>query len=169
MSTFQLDKCSSSHRIVEACRKEGHGDAVLLPRHLENLEDADLVPVVMTGSSLFVTNDRRLPIQCAALIPDANPGIVLVTNYPRRHQTLTVPLMLRLFGQIKARVPDWHQFSLNNNILEITAEGVGVGHVQSGVYIFDGYFEFMADDWPSSFLSVLQTNAARFPPRLSSP
>jgi hypothetical protein len=30
MSTFQLDKCSSSHRLVEACRKEGNGDALLL-------------------------------------------------------------------------------------------------------------------------------------------
>jgi hypothetical protein len=115
---------------------------------------------------VFVTKDRRLPTEWAALIPDTNPGIVVVTNYPNRHQTLTVALMLRLFRQVKARVPEWHQFPLNNNVLEITAEGIGVGHVQGGVYLFDGYHQFTDENWPADFLAALQANATRFPSQL---
>ena len=49
MNTFQLDQCASSHAIVEACEKEGHGEALLLARTLHNSQDRDLVPVVMAG------------------------------------------------------------------------------------------------------------------------
>jgi len=57
MSTFRLDQNLSSHRVVEACRAEGHGDALLLPPHLHDTEDADLLPVLLAGNSVFVTQD----------------------------------------------------------------------------------------------------------------
>ncbi len=69
MSTFQLDQCISSHAIVEACRQEGHGDAIMLPNNLRNTKDPQLVPIVMAGTSVFVTKDWNLPTECASLIP----------------------------------------------------------------------------------------------------
>ena len=167
MSTFQLDQCSSAHRIVEACKEEGNGEALLLPADLRDTKDADLVPAMMAKDTVFVTKDHRLPRECAALIPDVNPGIVVVTNYPTRHQTLTVNLMLRILARVKSKVPQWHQAPLNNSILEITNEGVAIGHVEGGRFKNDGYFEFDGDNWPADFLATLQANSSRTPPGLA--
>ena len=72
MTRFQLDQCTSSRRVVDACRAEGHGDALPLPRSLHDTPDADLVPAVLAGGAVFVTTDRLLPRQCAGLIPDSS-------------------------------------------------------------------------------------------------
>lgn len=168
MSTFQLDQCSSARRIVDACKEEGHGDAFLLPRDLHNTLDVDLIPLMMAGDRVFVTKDHLLPSECAALIPDVNPGIVVVTNHPRRHQTMTVSIMLRILAHIKSIVPQWWQAPLRNSILEINNEGVVVFHVESGQLITNGYYEFADQNWPGDFLAALQANASRMPPGLTS-
>lgn len=166
MSTFQLDQCSSSAEIVNACSKEGHGDALLLPDELHDTKDVDLVPIMMARSTVFLTKDRRLAKQCTSIIPDVNPGIVIVTNYPQKFLQMTDSRVLRILGRVKKSLPCWYEVPLNNSIVEINVEGVGVGHVQGGVYKFDGYFDFKCDQWPDGLIAILQANASRFPLRL---
>ena len=166
MSTFQLDQCSSSKHIVDACSKEGHGNALLLPDELYDTKDAILVPIVMANNTVFFTKDWRLAKQCAPLIPDSNPGIVTVTNYPHKYLQMTDSRVLRILGRVKKSIPSWHEIPLTNSIVESNVEGVGVAHVESGKYVFDAYFDFDGEGWPDGLIEVLRANAGRFPPRL---
>jgi hypothetical protein len=167
MSTFQLDQNIDDRRVVEACSAEGHGEALRLPSALRDLEDPALLAVVMAGNSPLVTLDRCLPRDHSPHIPDANPGIVVVTNYPRRHQTMTSTLALRILAALKGRIPSWHEAPLNNSVLEVTAEGVGVSHVQRGIFVFDGYYEYSDPGWLGNLQAALQVNALRGPRGLS--
>ena len=166
MSTFQLDQNIDDSRVVQACSAEGHGEAVRLPPSLRNALDPELLSVVMVGPCPLVTLDRSLPREHAAHIPDRNPGMVVVTNYPKRFQTMTSRIALRVLANLKCSFPAWYDCPLANSILEVTGEGVAVGHVLRGVYITDGYFEFTADTWPAALQTVLQQNATRILPAL---
>ncbi len=89
-----------------------------------------------------------------------------MTNYPQRYLQMTDSRVLRILREVKSRIPAWYEVPLNNSILQITVEGVGVGHVESGRYIPDDYFAFKDERWPEGLIAILRTNAARFPPLL---
>jgi hypothetical protein len=167
MTTFQLDQNISDARVVAACRADGHGDALALPPELRDVLDPELLAVVLAGSSPLMTLDRHLPPDHSAHIPDLNPGIIVVTNYPDRWRTMTSRLALRVLAKLKACFPDWHQCRLNNSILEITAEGVAVGHVEQGKFASGDYYEFTDETWPAPLRAALERNASRGPPRIS--
>jgi hypothetical protein len=163
MSTFQLDQCASDEVIVQACAEEGHGEAVPLPLDLHNTKDNVLVPLMMARETVFVTKDRLLARQCISLIPDRNPGIITVTNYPKRYLQMSASRVLLILRKVKQGIPAWFEVPLHNSIIEITVEGVGVAHVESGKWVTDGYFDFAVDGWQEGLLAVLRANAERFP------
>ncbi len=163
MSTFQLDQCASDKAIVDACKKEGHGDALLLPGELHDSKDHVLVPIMMARETVFVTKDRRLAKQCVSLIPDTHPGLITITNYPQKHLQMSASRVLLILRRVKQSIPAWYEVPLSNSIVEITVEGVGVAHVEGGKWKFDGYFEFDNEDWPNGLIAVLRVNADRFP------
>ena len=166
MTTFQLDQNIDDVKVVDACKAEGHGEANRLPVTLRDAEDPQLLAVVMAWNCALVTLDRKLPWELSAHIPEENPGIVVVTNYPRKFPTMTSRIALRLLAALKKLFPTWHEFSLRNSIVEITAEGVAVSHVQRGVIISDGYFEFSDESWLAPLQEALKRNSERGAPRL---
>jgi hypothetical protein len=163
MKTFQLDQNLDSRKVVQACNDEGHAGARRLPPRLRDTEDPDLLAVLMAEPAPLVTLDRRLPRDHSAHIPDANPGIVVVTNYPRKYPTMTSVIATRILGKLKASFPAWSEAPLNNSLVEITAEGVEVCHVLRGSIVRDGFFSFADADWQTNLLAKLRENAGQGP------
>src|SRR5947199_5149814 len=112
MTTFQLDQNIDDAKVVDACKAEGHGAANRLPVALRDAEDPQLLAVIMAGNSPLVTLDRKLAWEHSAHIPDEHPGIVVVTNYPKKFPTMTSRIALRLLAALKKRFPTWHECSL---------------------------------------------------------
>jgi len=117
----------------------------------------------MKAPAALVTLDRRLPREHTAYIPEANPGIVVVTNYPKKYPTMTSAIATRILGNLKASLPTWSDAPLNNSILEITAEGVEVCHVHDRRLVRDGYFSFTDPDCQGKLQEKLRENADRGP------
>ena len=74
---------------------------------------------------------------------------------------MTDSRFLRILRKGKSSIPSWYDVPLNNSILVITVEGVGVVHVESGRYTFDDYVAFKDDRWPDGLIAVLRANAVR--------
>ena len=116
MSTFQLDQCASDEAIVKACAEEGHGDAVLPPLDLHNTKDNVLVPTMMARETVFVTKDRLLARQCISRIPDRNPGIITVMNYPKRYLQMSASRVLLILRTVKQSIPAWYERSITRSL-----------------------------------------------------
>jgi hypothetical protein len=161
MKTFQLDQNLNSGKVVRACNDEGHARAQRLPHSLKDILDPGLLDALMTEAAPLVTCDRRLPRDHSNHIPDANPGIVVVTNFPQKFPTMTAKIAMQILANFKTCFPGWHDAPVNNSIIEITAEGVEVYHVEHQILVRDRYFPFDAPDWPAAFLATLTANAGR--------
>ena len=163
MKKFQLDQNLDSRKLVRACNNEGHATASRLPPTLRDSEDPVLLMALMKAAAPLVTLDRRLPREHTTHIPDANPGIIVVTNYPKKYPTMTSAIATRILGNLKLSFPTWPDAPLSNSILEITVEGVEVCHVHDKCLVQDGYFPFTDPAWPEKLQEKLRENANRGP------
>lgn len=160
MTTFQLDQCLDSKRLVRDCAAEGRCLTLRLPRPLHDVEDPELLQTLMAAPNPLATFDRALPRDHTAFIPDRHPGLLVISNFPAP-QTLTVRIAQQVIKRFKAAFPDWDQVSWSNSVVEITTLGVEVWHVQQAHLIRDDYFSFDAADWQTRLRDLLQRNGQR--------
>lgn len=158
MIAFQLDQCLDSKRFVRNCTAEGRCQLFRLPPPLRGAEDPQLLAGVMAVANPLVTFDRSLAHEHTAHIPQNNPGIIVISNYPAP-QTLTVSIAQKVLAKFKSAFQDWHQVSWRNSVVEITSLGVEVWHVASGKLVRDAYFAFDTADWQGGLRTALHANA----------
>ena len=160
MIVFQLDQCLDSKRFVRECSTEGLCQVQRLPPALRNEPDAALLTVLMGTKNPILTFDRELPQDHATFIPDENPGIIVLSNFPSP-QTMTVRIAQRLLQGFKSAFPDWHQVAWRNSVVEITSIGVEVWHVSRGALVRNGYQGFDNSGWQERLKAVLAENSRR--------
>ena len=160
MIAFQLDQCLDSKRFASACSAAGHCDVFRLPPALRGAEDPNLLSMVMAGPNPLVTFDRALAHDHTRFIPELNPGIIVVSNYPSP-QTMTVSVAQKLLHDFKTAFPTWHQVFWNNSIVELTTLGVEVWHIAGGGLMRNEYLAFTTPDWKPRFRAILDENSRR--------
>ena len=160
MIAFQLDQCLDSKRFAKECHAEGLCQVQRFPSVLRNAEDPELLMTLMVQAIPLVTFDRALAHEHARFIPDNNPGIIVISNYPSP-QTLTVSIAQKVLRRFKAGFPEWHQVAWRNSVVEITDIGVQVWYVQSGKLVRNEYLAFDAPGWQERLRAVLVENSHR--------
>lgn len=99
MIAFQLDQCLDSKRFAKECHAEGLCQVQRFPSVLRNAEDPELLMTLMVQAIPLVTFDRALAHEHARFIPDNNPGIIVISNYPSP-QTLTVSIAQKVLRRL---------------------------------------------------------------------
>jgi hypothetical protein len=168
MSRFQFDKCLDDIEVIDPCNGDNLVQALPLEEDLWNAKDPELLRVLMARSTPLVTIDRKLPRQHSAHIPDVHPGIIIVaySQYIDRSKetlrTITTRAAAKILRTFKSLVPDWHQISVANSIVEITNKGVEISHVENGRIKFDGYLEYeKPDTLRTELVRLLHANSER--------
>lgn len=159
MIAFQLDQCLDSKRFARTCAAEGQCQTIRLPPSLRDADDPALLGGLMAQPNPLITFDRALPHDHTASIPDRNPGIIVVSNFPEP-QTMTIRIAQRVLRQFKSAFPQWPAISWSNSIVEITTIGVEAWHVEQGRLARDGYFAFDAGDWQDGLRQTLIKNSS---------
>ncbi|HYV34164.1 MAG TPA: hypothetical protein VE988_00585, partial [Gemmataceae bacterium] len=142
MTVFQFDQCLDDKKIIRKCKEEGLAEVFRLPRNLRDAEDPVVLSTLLTRPNPLVTVDRGIAVDHAAAIPDAHPGLVIVSHDPDSPRTMTTGQASRILAAFKQRYPDWHQTSLANSVIEITPGSVEIWHVLSGQLLRDEFLAF---------------------------
>jgi hypothetical protein len=131
--------------------------------------DPVLLQTLMAAPNPLLTFDRALPRDHTAFIPDCHPGLLVLSNFPSP-QTLTIRLAQQLLKRFKSEFPDWDHVSWKNSVIEITALGVEVWHVEQGRLIREDYLALDVVDWQARLHEILHHNSQRGPysPKLDS-
>lgn len=159
MSEFQLDQNINSKKLVKTCRSEG-SVVRRFPRRLHDRKDPEILHELMARPEPFVTMDRNIADQHCSVIPDDNPGIIIIANAAIQG-TITVLRGMKILSEFKKRHPEWREIGWNNSIVEITEQGTTVWHVARGVLICDGYTSFIDEDCVDQLRLLLARNADR--------
>jgi hypothetical protein len=168
MITFQFDQCLNSKRFARDCQAEHLCETLRLPAALADAKDPDLLRTLMARENPLVTFDRALPRDHAPCIPERNPGIIVLTNFPAP-QTMTIRIAQHILKRFKLAFPQWHEVSWMNSIVEITTINVEVWHVDQAKLIRNAYLGFDSADWQTQLQDLLRLNSQGTEPGTTSP
>ena len=150
---------SRQQTFVRDCAAEGMCRALRLPAELRDAEDPELLRALMAADNPLLTFDRALPHDHTGSIPDAHPGILIVSNYPDP-QTMTVKIAQRILSRFKNSFVKWHEVDWNNSVVELTTIGVEVWHVVQSQSVRDEYLAYDSPHWDEKVLEVISKNAS---------
>lgn len=161
MTVFQLDQCLNNRRLAKDCNDEGLAGVWRFPSELaqQPTSDPEMLARFMAADRPLLTTDGRLPWEHTSHIPNPHPGIVVIRSNAKH--TLRIEDARRILAGCKARLPEWHQLSFRNSILELWPDALDVYHVVRKQLHLDQHCSFDEVDWPQAFIASLTTNSNR--------
>jgi hypothetical protein len=164
MIIFQFDQCFNDKKLARDCTAEELATAWCFPRRLMDEEDPVVLGDLLAKPNPLVTLDLRMARDHSTSIPQPHPGIVAISNGRGNPRTMTTSAARKVLVQFKKRFPDWHRTTFDNSIVEISAAGVEIWHVDKGRLVHDEYIPFDDGDWITRFKQRIRLNAERVPP-----
>ena len=160
MTSYQVDECLNSKKLVRACAEEGLVNVRRCPERLKQCDDPVVLQDVLPSEWSLVTTDREIHFEHGEFIPAEHSGIVIVATC-QSPRTLGIKDVISILRKFKAAFPDWHAVSPRNSVMEITEQSAEVWRVVDGIAQRIGLFEFNALGWQDSMRSLLAQNASR--------
>lgn len=162
MTTFQLDECLNSKKLVQGCTQEGLCNVFRFPSDMKGLKDPEMLTQLLPKGNPLVTTDIALLDEHLDSIPKYHPGIIIIANSESVPQTLTIKKVQAILRKLKTKWSQWYQVSWQNSIVCLTQDSVKILHLEDNHLKEDGYFTYQAPDWEENILlQVLYRNANR--------
>src|SRR5438552_3002206 len=108
MTTFQFDQCLNDKKLARDCTDQGLAIAWCFPKRLMHEEDPVVLSDLLGKPNPLVTFDLRMAEDHSTYIPQANPGMVAISNGRGNPRTMTTPTARKILVQFKNQFPDWH-------------------------------------------------------------
>jgi hypothetical protein len=161
MTTFQLDECLNSKKLVLGCAQEGLCQVFRFPSDMKGLKDPEMLNQLLPKGNPLITTDFALLDEHLNSIPEYHPGIILIANSESVPQTLTIKKVQTILRKFKTKFSQWHQVFWQNSIVCITQDSVNVLHIEAGYLKEDGYLTYQSIDWEKTLEDLLYQNAKR--------
>ena len=162
MTTFQLDECLNSKKLVQGCAQEGLCQVFRFPANMKGLKDPEMLHQLLPKGNPLITTDFVLIDEHLESIPEYHPGIILIANSESVLQTLTIKRVQAILRKFKTQFSQWHQVAWQNSIVCITQDSIKVLHIdEAGNLKEDGYFTYHSPNWDKALKEILDQNANR--------
>lgn len=154
MTVFQFDENLNSKKLISSCNDDGMATVLRFPKRLCGKKDEVVLTELMTKPHPFVTCDRRIVTDHCKYVPDGCPGIFIISN-SNSSRTMTTASARMIIENFKAQFPDWGKCSWKRAIIEISADGVWLGRIESGEILDEMHFDYADAGWRRSFVELL--------------
>jgi hypothetical protein len=101
MKTFQLDQCLNDKKLARECTDQGLATAWCFPRRLMDEEAPVVLGDLLGKPNPLVTFDLRMARDHGTYIPEANPGMVVISNGRGNPRTMTTSAARKILAQFK--------------------------------------------------------------------